>query len=71
MKTKHLNIMKSDLKLTETGTLPYHLNNDSTAKNFSDMKTTCPEDNLIFVLSQADIIEDNITIIDNIVLLEQ
>jgi hypothetical protein len=63
--------MKKDTTFAETGTLPYHLNNESTAKNYSDTETTCPQDNLMFALLQYNLIEDNCIAIEDIIIVEQ
>lgn len=57
----------SDIKFTETGSPPYHLNMGSTAKNFSSMENTCPQNNLMFVMNKTTMVQDNTVIIDIII----
>ena len=42
----------------ETGSNPYHLNLNNTAKDFSFSDTTNPSDNLLDVLSKFILVED-------------
>lgn len=50
--------MNSENKTFETGSNPYHLNLNSTAKDFSFTETTNPGDGLLDLLSKYTIIED-------------
>ncbi|HEY8934606.1 MAG TPA: hypothetical protein VIM65_05270 [Cyclobacteriaceae bacterium] len=54
--------MDSGSKTFETGSNPYHLNLNSTAKDFSLADTTNPSDSLLDILSKFILIEDQYVI---------
>lgn len=54
--------MAADNKYFETGSNPYYLNLNNTAKNFSFNDTTNPQFGLLDTLTKFIIVEDNIEI---------
>ncbi len=53
--------MEQSCKLYETGTIPYNVTTDVSVKDFSDQQNTNIENGLLFILSKFDIIQDNYT----------
>lgn len=54
--------MAADNKYFETGSYPYYLNLNNTAKNFSFNESTNPQYGLLDTLTKFIIVEDNIEI---------
>ncbi len=54
--------MAADNKYFETGSNPYYLNLNNTAKDFSDNDTTNPQYGLLDTLTKFIIVEDNIIV---------
>ena len=54
--------MVADNKYFETGSNPYYLNLNNTAKDFSFAETTNPQFGLLDTLTKFIIVENNITV---------
>lgn len=59
--------MSSENKYYETGSSPYYLNINNTAKDYSENETSCPQNELIDLLYRHTIIlDENIEVEDSI-----
>ena len=56
--------MLASTRFCETGSAPYHLNVNNTAKEFSNQESTNPSNGLMELLNKHVIIEDNIILIN-------
>ena len=60
--------MSSENKYYETGSSPYYLNINNTAKDYSENETSCPQNELIDLLYRHTIIlDEDIEVEDSII----